>query len=194
MEFWSQVNISRNTIKLKNTPNGYGLVARALHWGMALAILFMFGLGLWMRTLTYYSPWYNQAPAIHKSVGIILLVLLVLRFAWRLLNPAPDASYLKPVEQKLSHLMHMGFYALLIVLMLAGYFISTLGGRGISVFSFVEIPSIYVQKGLEDIFGFAHRALAYLLIAMVALHALVALKHHFINHAKTLLRMWHGDR
>lgn len=188
------MNMPPNKIKLKNTPNGYGLVARVLHWGMAVAILFMFGLGLWMRTLTYYSPWYNLAPTIHKSVGIILLVLLGIRLVWRHINPRPDASYLKPLEQKLSHLMHMGFYALLVVLMLVGYFISTLDGRSIAVFSLVEIPSIYAQKGLEDIAGFAHRALAYLLMSMVALHGLAALKHHFIDRDKTLQRMWRGEQ
>ena len=187
------MSVSGNKAGFKNTPDGYGSVARVLHWGMALAVIAMFGLGLWMRTLTYYSPWYNQAPAIHKSAGIILLVVLGLRLLWRFTNPQPDTSYLKPLEQKLSHLMHAGLYGLLIVLMLAGYFISTLDGRGIGMFGLFEIPSLYAQKGLENAFGFAHRALAYLLMFMVALHGLAALKHHFFDRDKTLVRMWRGN-
>ena len=62
---------------LKNTPQGYGLVSISLHWLMAVAILGLALLGLWMTDLTYYSPWYRTAPFWHKSVGILLAVLLV---------------------------------------------------------------------------------------------------------------------
>ena len=69
-----------------NNKDGYGWVARVLHWGMALAVVAMFGLGVWMRSLGYYDPWYTRAPDIHRSVGIVLLALLVLRLVWKLMN------------------------------------------------------------------------------------------------------------
>ncbi len=177
----------------RNSKIGYGSVARALHWGMALAIFGMFGLGLWMRTLTYYSPYYERAPALHKSIGLVLLAVLLGRFAWRMLNPKPDDSHLGRAERWASHLMHLGFYALLLVLMVVGYLISTVDGRGIAVFGLIEVPSLYTQKGLEEVAGFFHRWLAYALMALAALHALAALKHHFINRDVTLLRMLHGN-
>lgn len=79
---------------LKNSEMGYGLVARALHWGMALAIFAMFGLGIWMRSLDYYSPYYQTAPDFHKSAGLVLLVLLLARYGWRLINIKPNEDYL----------------------------------------------------------------------------------------------------
>jgi cytochrome b561 len=179
-------------MQLKNTRHTYGLVSRVLHWGMALAIFAMFGFGKWMRTLDYYSPWYKQAPHLHKSVGITLLVLLLARFVWRLVNQHPDDSHLKPAERKLGNLMHLGFYALLLVLMVAGYLISTVDGRSLDVFNLFSVPSFYQQKGLEDTFGFIHEWLAHLLIGLVVLHALAALKHHFIDRDVTLRRMWRG--
>ena len=178
---------------LRNSKTGYGSVARALHWGMALAIFTMFGLGVWMRTLTYYSPYYERAPALHKSIGLVLLALLMLRFGWRLLNPKPDDGYLSAAERWISHLMHLGFYALLLALMAVGYLISTVDGRGIAVFGLFEFPSFYTQKGLEETAGFIHRWMAYALMGLVALHALAALKHHFINRDVTLLRMLRGS-
>ncbi len=180
-------------MQYKNSKNGYGLVSRFLHWGMAIAIIGMFGLGVWMRTLDYYSPYYKQAPHLHKSIGLVLLALLIGRFIWRLVNPTPDDGYLRPNERKASHAMHLAFYALLAVLMGAGFLISTVDGRGIEVFGLFEIPSIYTQKGLEDAVGLLHAWLAYLLMAFVALHGAAALKHHFIDRDITLLRMLRGD-
>lgn len=180
-------------MQIKNSEAGYGIVARVLHWGMAIAILGMFGLGLWMRTLTYYSPYYKSGPALHKSIGLVLLVLLLGRFIWRQVNAKPNDSYLEPAERHISNLMHLAFYGFLLVLMLLGYLISTVDGRGIQVFGLFEIPSIYAQKGLEDAVGLLHRWLAYLLMGFVALHAMAALKHHFINKDVTLLRMLRGS-
>ncbi len=176
-------------MQVKNTRQGYGLFARSLHWGMAVVIFAMFALGLWMRTLDYYSPWYRSAPDLHKSIGILLLITLFVRVIWRFINIHPDDSYLQPVERSLSHIVHGGFYFLLFVHMGAGYLISTVDGRAISVFGWFEIPSLYEQKGLEEQVGLLHEYLSYSLMALVALHIMAALKHHFIDGDPTLRRM-----
>lgn len=176
-------------MQIKSTDEGYGLIARLIHWGMAAAILAMFALGYWMRTLGYYSPWYKLAPDFHKAAGMILVALLAFRMVWRMFDHRPDDSGIKAIERKLSHLLHTGFYLLLIVLMTAGYMIATLDGHVIDVFGWTEIPSLYTQKGLEETAGRVHELLAYLLMGLVALHAAAALKHHFVDRDKTLLRM-----
>ena len=53
-----------------------------LHWIVALTVYAMFGLGLWMVTLSYYDGWYHQAPELHKSIGILLMMTLVIRVIW----------------------------------------------------------------------------------------------------------------
>lgn len=176
-------------MNIQNTQQNYGLVTRVLHWGMALAIFAMFALGLWMRTLDYYSPWYKTGPDIHKSMGIILLITLSVRVIWRLVNVRPDDSYLPTMERALSHLVHWAFYLLLLAQMVAGYLISTVDGRAISVFDWFAVPSLYEQKGLEDTVGDIHEWMAYGLMALVALHVAAALKHHFIDGDVTLKRM-----
>lgn len=177
---------------IRDTKGGYGVVTRFLHWGMALAIVAMFVLGLWMRTLDYYSPYYTLAPDIHRGVGIILLILLAARFAWRLVNPKPDDSELTRFEAISSHIVHWGFYPLLFALMISGYLISTADGRAIDVFGLFSVPSVYAREGLEDQAGYVHWLLAYVTMAIAAVHAIGAFKHHFVDHSHILTRMWSG--
>lgn len=177
---------------LRNSESSYGSVARFLHWVMALAVLAMFGLGLWMRTLDYYSPYYKTAPDLHRSVGIILAVALVLRLLWRWINVKPNDDSLPHHERVLSHLVHIAFYGLLFVLMISGYLISTADGRGIDVFGLFSVPSVYQRTGMEDLAGFIHEYVAYGLMALVGLHVVAALKHHFIDQDVTLQRMLRG--
>ena len=175
-----------------DTKAGYGLVTRILHWVMAIAIVAMFILGLWMVTLTYYSPYYRLAPDIHRSVGMLLLFLLVARFAWRLANPKPLDGELSALERVAANTVHWGFYPLLFALMVSGYLISTADGRPIAVFDWFSVPSLYHYKGLEDPAGEVHEWLAYLTIALVVLHAAASLKHHFLDRNRVLTRMWSG--
>ena len=177
---------------IRDTKAGYGLVTRLTHWIMAFAIVAMFALGLWMVTLNYYSPYYRTAPDIHRSVGMLLLFLLALRFAWRLANPKPDDAELSPFERAGAQIVHWGFYPLLFALMVSGYLISTADGRPIEVFDWFSVPSLVQKKGLEDTAGEVHEVLACVTIVLVALHAAASLKHHFIDHSSILKRMWSG--
>ena len=177
---------------IHDTSAGYGLVTRLTHWIMAVGILGMFVLGLWMVTLSYYSPYYRTAPDIHRSVGMLLLILLVARFGWRLVNPKPDESELSPFERTASRIVHWGFYPLLLALMVSGYLISTADGRGIEVFDWFSVPALVHSKGMEEPAGEVHEILAYLTIAVVVVHAAASLKHHFIDRSRILVRMWSG--
>jgi cytochrome b561 len=188
------LHVSRANIRMviKDTPSGYGLVSRLFHWLMALAIFAMFGLGWWMVGLDYYSAYYHSAPDLHRSVGILLLIMLALRIVWRLMNIKPDDAELTPLERRASRIVHLGFYPLLLALMLSGYFISTPEGRAIDVFGLFSVPSLIQQKGLADTAGFVHRWVAYAVMAVAAVHAIAALKHHFNGGSRILTRMWSG--
>jgi len=177
---------------IRDTAAGYGLVTRLTHWVMAVGIIALFALGAWMVTLTYFSPYYRTAPDIHRSVGILLLILLVFRFGWRLANPRPDDAELAPLERKAALIVHWGFYPLLLALMVSGYLISTADGRPIEVFDWFSVPALVREKGLEEPAGEVHEILAYITIALVAVHAAASLKHHFIDRSRILARMWSG--
>lgn len=175
----------------RNSSSNYGLVSVIMHWAMALLVFGMFGLGVWMVDLGYYSSWRQTAPDLHKSIGLVLFALLLLRLLWRFCNPTPGAlssySRLTRVAASIAHnLLLLG----LLVLMLAGYLISTADGRGISVFGWFEVPAVFSAfSDQEDIAGAVHEYLAWGLVIVAGLHALAALKHHFIDRDRTLMRM-----
>jgi len=175
----------------RNTEKGYGLVAIGLHWLMAAAVFVLFGLGLWMVDLTYYDPWYREAPDFHKGVGVLLFLALLVRLAWRWVNPRPaPESGLSAFERRASSLAHTALYALLLAVMLSGYLISTADGRPVDVFGLFQVPASL--RGLPeqaDLAGDVHLTLAITLIALAAGHAAAALKHHFWNRDRTLMRM-----
>jgi cytochrome b561 len=145
-----------------------------------------------MRTLDYYSAYYNLAPDIHRSVGMLLLFLLIVRFAWRVLNEKPDDHELSRIEALASHAVHWGFYPLLLALMVSGYMISTADGQPISVFGWFSVPSLVQGEGQEDAAGLVHEILAYATIALASVHTIAALKHHFVDRSRILVRMWTG--
>lgn len=175
---------------IRDTNDGYGLVSRILHWGMALAIFALFALGYWMVGLDYYSPYYKSAPDFHRSAGLILLAVLCLRIGWRLANVKPDGAILTPIERKTSRLVHAAFYVLLVVLMVSGYVMSTADGRPIDVFDWFSVPSLATSKGTEDAAGLVHEWVAYAVMGLAALHAAAAVKHRFFERDQGSNRMW----
>lgn len=177
----------------RNSSNQYGLVSVAIHWLVAVAVFALFALGLWMTGLTYYSEWYRTAPALHKSIGVTVFVLMFLRVLWRVLTPTPTPAPLSshsPSVRLLSRLGHGLLYLGVFTVLLSGYLISTADGRGVSVFGLFEIPAML--SGLPnqaDIAGAIHLYVAWGLIVLAVLHGLAALKHHVLDGDDTLKRM-----
>jgi cytochrome b561 len=183
---------------LRNTPDTYGLVAIVLHWLTAFAVIGLFAMGLWMTGLDYYHPWYHRGPEVHKAVGILLAALLVLRLLWRLGNPHPvPESTHSAFERHAARVAHALLYALPFAVIAAGYLISTADGHPIDVFEVFFVPATLTGLPRQaDRAGDVHLALAIALLTLVGIHALAALKHHFVDHDRTLSRMlsWRTPR
>lgn len=178
-------------MQLHNTTSRYGWVSITLHWGVALAVFGLFALGLWMVGLDYYSSWRKDAPDLHKSIGLTLFAFMILRLLWRFISPPPlspaNHGALTRLGAKLGHgLLYVGLFAL----MISGYLISTADGVGIPVFGLFEVPALI--SGLPDqadVAGVVHLYLAWALVIFAGVHAVAALKHHFIDRDATLTRM-----
>jgi cytochrome b561 len=173
----------------------YTSVAIALHWAMALLILFMIWLGWNMDD--------NEVRyQLHKSVGITLLFLTVVRIAWRLLNPPPpEPSTLKPLEQKLSHAVHIAFYALMVIIPLAGWLLVSISPFQIStvLFGAVDWPHLPFTSGLRQgnellhgIVENVHSKGAWVIIVLLGLHVAGAVKHEFGGEEGVIKRMIPG--
>ncbi|GAL02657.1 cytochrome B561 [Photobacterium aphoticum] len=172
--------------KEKTTYDGLSI---AIHWVSALTVIGLFAVGLWMVDLNYYSQWYKPVPHWHKSVGICLALLTLFRLVWKHVNkpPAIEGARWEVMAAKVAHGV---IYLLLFGLFISGYLISTADRRSIEVFNWFSVPGmgeLFDQQA--DIAGEVHFYIAVTLIGLVSLHALAALKHHFINKDNTLKKM-----
>lgn len=175
---------------IRNSSDRYGVITRGFHWVMALGIIGMLIAGFYMEGLPL-SPakfdWYNW----HKSVGSILIVLVVLRYGWRLNNPVPKLpDDMKWHEKLAAHGGHMGLYGLMLAMPLSGWLMSSAAGFPVSVFGWFTLPNlIAADKELTETFKEAHELLAFAIIGLASIHALAALYHHFIRKDYILRRM-----
>jgi len=179
------------TTRWRNSNTDYGVVAIVLHWLVAVMVIGLFVLGLWMTGLDYYDSWYRRAPDLHKSIGLTLLLFMLVRLLWRITSITPaDEPGSSVQERRLAHTVHRLLYLLLFAQMASGYLISTADGRAIDVFGLFDVPAIVTGiPRQEDVAGYIHWTLAVVLMTTVGLHALAALKHHFVNKDRTLKKM-----
>ena len=179
-------------MQINNTKSSFGIISKLLHWLMAVLLIALFAVGLYMTGLDYYDPLYHSLPWWHKSVGLLTIMLLLLRIIWKLINTEPEAlATHKQWEVFLAKLIQRLFYFLILLIGISGYLISTAKGKGIEFFNFFEIPALTaaLEEGRADLIGDTHEMLAISLIVLAVLHAVAALKHHFIDKDETLKRM-----
>jgi cytochrome b561 len=179
-------------MKLTNTPVHFGLITILIHWIMALIIIGLFVLGKYMVDLDYYDNYYHIAPWWHKSFGLLIGVLLLIRIVWRINNPKVNAlSNYKPLEIKAAQIMQYLLYLLILICCISGYLISTAEDAGVSFFDWFEIPAVLSNGEQQaDLAGVIHEYSTLALIILAGFHALAALKHHFIDKDKTLIRIF----
>lgn len=175
----------------RNTEADYGWVHKILHWAVALTVFALFGLGLWMTGLDYYHAWYREGPDLHRSMGMVLMLVMGVRLLWVLWQGKPKAlPGHRRWEVILAGVVHVIFYVLVFTMGVSGYLISTADDRPVGVFDLVFIPSMgELVANQEDIAGEIHEGLAFTLIGLVVVHALAAVKHHFVDKDRTLKRM-----
>ena len=171
--------------------NQYDPIAKLLHWLMAASILAMIGIGLYMVTIPPSMRAFRFYD-FHKAVGMSLLVLAVLRLGWRFYRPGPPllTAGAKDWELRLSRIVHIALYALMLTIPVIGWIGASASGLPMSFFGLFPIPSLMgddetIQRLALDLHGW----LNWLLILAIALHVAGALKRHFILRDDTLRRM-----
>lgn len=178
-------------MRLGNNSEGYGVIAILFHWISAVLIITLYWLGDYIVDLTYYDDWYNTAPRWHEALGLAALTIFLLRLTWKLTQPrVAHLSHYRPWELKLAIASHYSLYLLVFVACVSGYFIPTAKGVGIDVFGLFELPAITkLSESTAEIVAEVHEISTLALILIVVVHALGALKHHFIDKDITLIRM-----
>jgi len=175
----------------KNSDSDYGNISKCLHWLAALTVFSLFGLGLWMVELDYYDSWYRKGPNLHRSIGVLLMLLMLGRLIWLMFSnkPQPLASH-RPWERALATIVQWLMIILIFTIGITGYLITTADGLAVDVFNWFSIPSSGKWiSNQEDLAGDLHKYLAYSMVSLALLHAIAAFKHHFIDKDTTLKRM-----
>lgn len=180
---------SRWVRQWRNDASAFGWLAIVLHWSSAILVIGLLALGVWMVTLTYYDSWYTPAPLIHKSLGLLFALLLLVRLTWKLINVAPQVHG-KVWEIRVAHISHWLVYALLFGIVISGYLMTTAEGSAVPVFDWFAIPASPLKfERQADTMGNLHRWASYALIGMLLLHIAAAIKHQWANADGTLTRM-----
>lgn len=177
---------------IRNSQDAWGWPTIALHWIVALLIVTTFGLGLWMAEVPPRAdrPYYF---AIHASLGITLLVIVVVRILWAVLNPPPAApAGTPPWQHAVARLTHVGLNLLTLVTIGFGWLLAGVHDTPIvpRAFGVVPLPSpVTLPRTAEDFLEEGHELVAYALMALAALHVAAALWHHYVLRDNTLRRM-----
>lgn len=178
---------------LRNTVDSFGSIAKFFHWVMALCIIGMLAVGLMMVDMEP-SPAKIKLYGLHKSTGVVVLLLATLRLTWRFLNPVPRLpGSLHPWHYRLAKLSPLALYALLIMMPLSGITLSQAAGYPVMVYDLFALPNI-ISKNLElsKTAVMIHTYGAFALIGLLGLHASAALYHHFVLKTNVLRRMLPG--
>ncbi len=193
-------------MSVKNTETAWGWPARVIHWVMALMILGLLGVGNYMTSLDIFNPDRFTLTQQHKSIGFVVFVLAIIRVGWRLSNrTSPTLPEAMPGWQKAaSHASHYALYALIFIMPLSGWLMSSaspLNDPGAypvqirnMVFGLFEMPDPFAtgSERLEEIFHTIHAVSARLMILILLVHTAAALKHHFVDKDTILRRMIRG--
>lgn len=178
---------------LRNTAANWGSVAKALHWSMAVLILAQLVLGV-LAVGWGMSPTKLDLFVWHKSLGVLLLVAVLLRLAWRWVNPTPVLPPELPAwERAAARIGHALLYVLMLVLPLTGWLLNSAAAIPLRVFWLVPLPPLIApDEALGDTLARVHDAAALLLVVLLVLHVAAALRHHWVRRNVVLSRMLPG--
>ncbi len=163
----------------------YSLSLRVLHWSMATLIVSLLALGFYMAGISEEAPDKYELYPLHKSLGMLVIFLLMIRLPTRWRGPLPEnPSALAEWEQRLSHLVHVLLYVAMFTTTFAGYLMSSFYSEAhpIDMFGLFSIP--FITDKSDEISGYFHRLHsvgAWGFIVLLNLHIAGVIKHRFFD-------------
>lgn len=170
----------------------YGTTAKAFHWVIVALLVAQYLIG-WLMPDIHRADKPGAAMTFHLSIGLTILVLIVLRFAWRLTHPVAPESSLPPWQRLSSEAMHWLLYILVLGTTLTGWLFASFRGWGVSFFYLVPMPMLATENAAAGkIIDGLHQAAEWTLLVLIGLHVATALAHLFIYRDRIMQRMLAG--
>ena len=176
---------------LRNTTEAYGSVAKFLHWSIVLLIVPQYFLADIADELPEGSQRAGELISLHKSIGLTVLLLAVLRLAWKLLN-RPNPTPIDGVvwQRKAATVGHLVLYVMIFLQPLSGWAQASAGGHPVSLFGLVNFPAFVPEgKELHETLEELHEFFFYALLVVAGIHIVAAVYHHSVLKDATLRRM-----
>jgi cytochrome b561 len=172
----------------------YPARSRLLHWSMAILIICMLLIGLSMvKSLAVWQP---VAISLHKSFGVLLLLMVLVRLVNKYLTPRPKLPRKMSEKQKIAaKASHFVLYAAMLLMPMSGWLMQSADGRVVNVFGLFTLPHL-VEMNIKSYSFFRefHAWMAWLLIATIAVHVLGALYHGLIRQDRVLASMLYSKK
>ncbi|HEX7111944.1 MAG TPA: cytochrome b [Mizugakiibacter sp.] len=176
---------------LRSSETRWGTLAQFFHWTVALLIVAQGTIGL---TMVAMAPTVAKVKvyALHKSIGLTVLALVLLRLAWRAADRRPADPPAMPRWQVVgARAVHVALYLLILAMPLSGWLFNSAANFPLSWFGLVHVPSLTggADPALKALARAAHETLFWILVAVLAAHVGAALKHHLVDRDAVLARM-----
>lgn len=173
----------------QNTP--YGRIAMGLHWVIAVLLLAQFAFGWWLGDIARGTPARGYFINLHKSTGIIIGLLILLRLWWRIRHVPPELpASMASWQKRLAMASHKVMYGCMVLMPLSGYTASNFSRHGVKLFNAVTMPAWGPDnKAVYAFFNQVHKSTALVLMALILLHVAVAV-WHAARHDGIFSRMW----
>jgi cytochrome b561 len=170
----------------------YGTTAKVFHWLIVALLLVQYLIG-WLMPDIHRGMKPGAAMTFHVSVGLLVLILIVLRFAWRLIHPVAPENSLAPWQRLSSEAVHWLLYALVLATTITGWLFASFRGWSMSFLYLVPMPMLASDNAAagRTINGL-HQAMEWALLAMIGIHVAAALAHIFIYRNRVMQRMLPG--
>lgn len=174
----------------KNSEQQWGWPSKLMHWLTALLIFIQVPLGFYAHELER-SPLKLELFGWHRSLGILILMLVTLRLLWRIAGTVPTSIDASLIQRRLANLAHSLLYGAILVLPLSGWLMSSAANRPINFFWLFELPAISgPNETLKALAKEIHEISVFILIVVLVVHIGAALHHHFKLRDSVLKRMW----
>jgi cytochrome b561 len=162
---------------------------------VALLIVVLIGLG-WVAVNWHLSPTKITLFVWHKSIGIVVLGVVGLRLLWRALDRRPAFPQdMSPVERRLATSVHYTLYLCMFAMPISGWIINSAADFPFKLFGLWPVPDLVApNESVQEVAELMHLLLFWLLAGATGLHVLAALRHHFIDKNRVLVRMLPGYR